>query len=355
MRNQQAPAQEALPVGVVIPTLNAMPLLPAHVESMRPWLPLVREIIVVDSHSEDGSADYLREALAAHEVEIHQRPRGLYQAWNFGISRIRSPYVYISTVGDSITADGLRHLVAVAEALEVDIVLSPPAFIDERGQPIEHIDWPIHRLLRELRLHGPARLSRWAAFGLAVISGGQALLGSSASNLYRSECLQQRPFSPDYGTAGDTAWGLQNALQLTFAVTPAKFSTFREHEKAYAASTYAVPELVRRLEELAEQTFATALRDDPSQAAAAEAAAVARLFMVREQIRVHQRRLSAARRSPGLPWFLRPGAWRARWRRNAARRAFERTVDRFFRELDHRPAPAGEFVELPRCEWARSG
>ena len=65
-----------------------------------------------------------------------------------------------------------------------------------------------------------------------------AILGSSASNLYRTQCLKERPFPTDFGTSGDGGWGILNAFDVKIAVTPRCFSTFRHHQKAYALSDY---------------------------------------------------------------------------------------------------------------------
>ena len=125
-----APTCGARPgIGVVLPTLNCASLLPAHLESMQPWLDLVSEIVVVDSHSNEGTVELIRERLKHPALRVHLHPRGLYQSWNFGLSRLRTKYAYISTVGDSITRAGLQHLHATAEKLDCDVVVSKPRFI----------------------------------------------------------------------------------------------------------------------------------------------------------------------------------------------------------------------------------
>src|SRR5258705_10933855 len=100
-------------LGVLVPTLNCASLVPAHLESMRSWFDFASEIVVVDSHSDDGTIDLLREGLKHPGLRILQHPRGLYQSWNFGINQITSKYTYVSTVGDSISRAGLEHLYAV--------------------------------------------------------------------------------------------------------------------------------------------------------------------------------------------------------------------------------------------------
>src|ERR1700761_342377 len=104
-----------LPVGVLIPTRNCMALLPEHVESMRGWLDLAEEIVVVDSDSRDGTKAFLKDKLSGRNVRFFEHPPGLYESWNFGLERMTARYVYISTVGDSITRAGLEHLAETAE------------------------------------------------------------------------------------------------------------------------------------------------------------------------------------------------------------------------------------------------
>src|ERR1039458_5366153 len=226
-----------LPIGVVLPTLNVRPQLPAHLAQMRTWLDLVEEIVVVDSQSDDGTEDYLRTQLRHPRTRFFSQPRGLYQAWNYGVGKVRSKYTYISTAGDSVTREGLEHLVETAEHFNADVIISPPRFVLEPGarMPFEH--WPIHELIAQLRLASPALLPRPAAFFHAVYHAVEqrlfGLLGSSASNLYRTATLQQRPFPTDCGHAGDTFWGVRNALQVSLAVTPRECSTFLIHPKTW--------------------------------------------------------------------------------------------------------------------------
>ena len=45
-----------------------MALLPAHLATMQPWLELAEEIVVVASHSQNGTVRFLREKLAAETL-----------------------------------------------------------------------------------------------------------------------------------------------------------------------------------------------------------------------------------------------------------------------------------------------
>src|SRR4051794_30761037 len=117
-----------LPLGVVIPTKNSLPYLPAHLAGMREWLGLVEEVVVVDSFSTDGTVDFLKSNLSHPRVTYASHPPGLYASWNHGIAQIRSPYVFIATTGDLITPAGLQQLCQTAEMLACDVVISKPTF-----------------------------------------------------------------------------------------------------------------------------------------------------------------------------------------------------------------------------------
>src|SRR5277367_523651 len=101
-----------LPLGVVIPTKNSMPYLPAHLEKLREWQDLAQEIVVVDSFSADGTVDFLKSNLAHPKISFLSHPPGLYQSWNHGVGHISARHTYISTTGDTITRAGIEKLVA---------------------------------------------------------------------------------------------------------------------------------------------------------------------------------------------------------------------------------------------------
>lgn len=66
---------------------------------------------------------------------------------------------------------------------------------------------------------------------LAFQNCPQAILGSSASNLYRGAHLRARPFPTEYGVVGDTAWIMRYGHETRLALTPRRGSTFCIHEK----------------------------------------------------------------------------------------------------------------------------
>lgn len=311
-------------LGVVIPTLNCAHLLESHIHSMLPWLDRVDEIIVVDSNSTDGTVDIITNRISHHNLRIHQRPRGLYQAWNYGIEQVQCKYTYISTVGDSITALGIDHLLKVATMNDSDVVVSSPEFIDEGGsRPRNPPIFPIDNLLKKLKITEPRQLSNMESFDFIVSSFPNAILGSSASNLYRTEVMKRYPFPTSYGTAGDGAWGMAHGLSHHIAVTPERFSTFRVHEKAYSKLDYTVNNLNEQLMHLLEEQTSQWIYENPERTTESNAIMIKEVVGKLKNLLLIQKDLES-RRGQVLPWIFNPRAWRARARRAAMRQSMKK-------------------------------
>jgi hypothetical protein len=294
----------SLPIGVVVPTYNSMTLLAAHLDSMPPWLDQVEEVVVVDSHSNDGTFEMLQGRLRHPNIRFFSRPRGLYQSWNYGIQQVRSTYTYISTVGDTITPAGLMHLVSTAEKLSCDVVISPPQFVDEAGQALCWNNWPVHDIIALLRLKEDVCIEGILPFFLALsYFPAGALLGSSASNLYRTAVLQGNPFPTEFGMGGDTAWGLFNSLKIRLGITPVSFSHFRIHQRSYALSEYSTHNAERRMLEGSLRTFEQVSSERPDLEVEAAQLNLGRL--IRAQILVQRYRSQLiSHRAQSWPWVI---------------------------------------------------
>jgi hypothetical protein len=218
-------------ISVVMPTYHCRALLDAHLRAMRGWLDLATEVIVVDSRSTDGTLEFLRAELQHPGLRIIERDRGLYQSWNEGIAATTGDWVYISTAGDTLTREQLEHLREVGERLAADVVVSPPDFVHEDGRPHRDLGWPPAQLLQAFGRGRPFAIHPAATQCLAFQNCPNALLGSSASNLYRGAHLRARPFPTEYGVVGDTAWIMRYAHETRLALTPRRGSTFCIHEK----------------------------------------------------------------------------------------------------------------------------
>jgi glycosyltransferase involved in cell wall biosynthesis len=226
-------------ISVVLPTYNCRSLLVRHLHSMQAWLDVVHEVIVVDSRSTDGTLEAIRQELRHPNLRIIERDRGLYQSWNEGIAATTGDWVYISTAGDTITREHLLHLRDLGERLAADVVVSPPYFVHEDGRP--------RVLLESFGQGAPLAIQPEATQILAFQFCPQAILGSSAADLYRGNHLRARPFPTEYGVVGDTAWIMRYGHETRLALTPTQGSAFCIHEKESSATPQQSYELYLRL------------------------------------------------------------------------------------------------------------
>jgi hypothetical protein len=322
-----------LPIGVVIPTRNVRPALQAHLAQLQTWADLAEEIIVVDSHSTDGTLELLQAELRHPGLRILQHPPGLYQSWNHAIRHVTAKYTYISTIGDTITAEGLQHLAATAEQLRSEVLISAPALVDVAGQPVTERRWPIHKLLDWYPLEQPVRLEPWQVFLLTTLHCPDSILGSSASDLYLTETLKRFPFPTDYGHAGDTAWGLAYGWRVVLAITPKLFSRFVLHPNDATLPPAAEARRMGRFYDLEDQKTAEFLKTPASAASQETQPSIAEIVTAIQKLHQSQRRYWAARHE-FWPWIVNPGAWRARAKRNHEREHLCQVKERICRNLE---------------------
>jgi glycosyltransferase involved in cell wall biosynthesis len=214
---------------------------------MQNWLDLADEIIVVDSHSTDGTNELIRQNLHHPNLKIIERQPGLYESWNQAITATSGKWIYISTVGDVISRQHLEKLLNLGETHGVDVVISPQRFTDEDGQTIMQPAYCNPKIYEVLKGRGIAILPPSATHFYAFVRGKpNALLGSVASDLFNGDHLRARPFSTEYGTHGDTAWLLKYARETRLCLLPECGSDFCLHRK-HAATSEPIIETMRRM------------------------------------------------------------------------------------------------------------
>lgn len=215
-------------ISAVIPIFNCRERLERHLASVKSWASQVHEIIVVDSGSSDGSLDLAREVLSSHRARFLHHPPGLYQSWNAGISEASAEWCYISTVEDPITPEGLSHLLETGQRYAVDVVISPPEMRSEDGSKPVDQKMPSNFLADSWKATGQTSRFLNRSETIALLCGmlPHGLLGSSASNLYRTAFLQAHPFPTDVGHCGDSAWGVTVAPFAKIAFTARECARF---------------------------------------------------------------------------------------------------------------------------------
>ena len=203
-----------LPVSVIIPTLNCREKLSAHLDASEEWLPYVQEVIAIDSQSTDGTYEILEERLKKYNAVIIKAEKGLYQCWNQAISQSSKSFIYISTIGDTITKCELEELYLTATQNNLELVIGTPLIVDSKGQTIQNIKWPIHWLKEHAPKVNLKILEEKERIFLASAFMPESIIGSSASNLYRRDVLVNCPFPISCGHQGDVAWAISNIPKI---------------------------------------------------------------------------------------------------------------------------------------------
>jgi hypothetical protein len=169
----------------------------------------------------------------------------------------------------------------------------------------------VEHIIKTLQIVEPRVLDPFTNMLFQILCLPDAILGSSASNLYRTQLMKENPFPVEYGTVGDGAWGLANFLKCSLAVTPRRFSTFREHEKSYSKKSYHISDLNDRLFRLLSDTVLGGIANGGEFSEKCETFEIHRILsLIRARMKL-QRTLEAHRRRP-LPWILNPYAWMTR-------------------------------------------
>jgi Glycosyl transferase family 2 len=289
------------PISVIIPVYQCAERLPEHVESLRLLRPMVHEFIWVITESSDRSHEIAREAAKELGGQVLEVPRGLYLAWNSGIALATGEFIYISTIGDTITPAGLNALSICIQKNQADVVFSPPVISPATEANLKcSRHWPVFKFSQILNQHAEGRLPKEKAFLIQILSGASGLLGSCASCLFRASFLLSRPFPTDHHHYGDTAWTYQHLPEATLSFHPNPVARFVIHDQ----NTHRLVDkrqIYRLTEELALQLPPQVTR------------------IVHEYIRASIQIDTIRDPHPRFGWWWIPLAWKSRWIRNTAR------------------------------------
>lgn len=243
-------------VGIVVPTRNCRELLPDHLANLRCFRDEIAEIVFVDSESTDGTLELVKAQLKDWpQARLLQTPPGLYASWNAAIAEIKSKWVNIATVGDMLRPSGLVSLAECGEKLQADAVLSPPIMVNSRQESVP-VRWPIHELIDYYGSRWSECLmdnrEKWLFLTCLLPS---TILGSAASNLYRTSFLQKNPFPTYFGHEGDVAWGIEIAHFVRLAIVSKECASFVVHERDSALSAGSQSERFSQLSLLARKAL----------------------------------------------------------------------------------------------------
>lgn len=214
---------------------------------------------------------------------------------------------------------------------DCDIVLSKPVFRDLNGQSRE-IRWPIDDIIEGMSPRECRYLDGLEAMVYAAGRPDSALLGSSASNLYRTSFFKQRPFPLDWGVGGDGGWVWHHVAEARWGALAGSCSTFLIHPPQSHKKDLQ-PSAKHKLNEVIECSVERWVRDGaltPDELALIEWPKLLKTF---RGYLDSKKRFDGNRRRKGI-WFLRPSAWMQRMARKRARRKLLESRDHALRALE---------------------
>jgi len=225
------PPPPSAPISVVIPVYQCAQRLPGHIDMIRHLRPAFGQVIWVCTPSQDRSHDTARREAESQKDVYLEVPPGLYHAWNEGIARATRPYTYVSTVGDTITPEGLASMLATLQSLQAAIVFSPPKIQPATRENIRCTrHWPIFHYDYLLRIYDGRIVPTPVLARFQLLAGISCLLGSFASCLCETSLLQARPFPLNFHHYGDTAWFYQHLTEARVAYLKNACTTFHVHD-----------------------------------------------------------------------------------------------------------------------------
>lgn len=200
-------------VDVVIPNYNKVKFIRDCLDSLIEQTYSSWRCIVVDGYSDDGSWEIIKQYAAKDpRFEIYQLPRnGLYNSWNFGLSKVKSPYFCILTSDDTWEKDWLKIAVNSLESnLSAICAAARTRIINNEGKPLEIA---IHNLMGEQILAPKTNISKITIDGIISSISGY-FLGSIYTSVHslvmRSEIVfQGERFAEDVGFIADYEWYLR--------------------------------------------------------------------------------------------------------------------------------------------------
>ena len=236
-------------VSICLPTLNARAFLEARMASLLGQTLTDWELIVCDSHSEDGSWEFFDAFAGDPRVHLHHVPQdGLYAGWNECLRRATGEYVYIATADDTCQPDLLERLTALLDAdRAVDLAVCRYGRIDEHGDELsdDFLSPDLDRFLGDWR-DRLQRRSRYAELLIMLVLDCQ--WNTLPAVVFRRSLLERTGlFSTDLSSYADVAWRIKAVLQSDVLYCPDVLASWRWHAgQATAALPSNRAELVYR-------------------------------------------------------------------------------------------------------------
>lgn len=226
-------------VSICLPTFNSIEHLEQRIDSILKQTIDDWELIVVDSHSTDGTTERLHAlALSDARVTVHTAPRGLYAAWNEALLKARGEYIYIATADDTMEPNCLElassALARQPEALLchfcINCINSAGVIIPGKWNSAPGIKSYGSAIKTEHLISSEEMVRRLLRNGTVITSVTEML--------FRRRLLALAGLFPtDQGSAGDYAWQFAAVRAAPVLHIPNYLATWRLHDKQASKAT----------------------------------------------------------------------------------------------------------------------
>jgi len=216
-----------VPLQIILPTFNSETFLKKRLDSINRQTFKDWHIINIDSGSLDDSVTMIREIIPKEKVSFFFHPPGLYQSWNYALSKCKAEFIHIATSDDWEEADFYERLLAIMRENRCDLAHSAFRIVDSEdrviGQsyeyfwPAEVFGWRLGRVYAK-----PCLPDFFYSFelGYSVISMNSAI--------FRRDLLEKAGYFPtDCGYLGDWLWYLNARLKSNVWCIDEPLAAFR--------------------------------------------------------------------------------------------------------------------------------
>ena len=219
-------------VSVLLPNLNNRPYLEERMETILNQTFGDWELIVVDSHSDDGAWEFFQQcAKEDPRIKLFQDSRqGIYNSWNTCIRLARGEYVYFATSDDTMEPTFLETMVkALDEHPECDLAHCKLKIIDERGQPHpSRVSWDLfYGTLYFGDLIDKKHIRLAPHDGILYCCVRTVYTSITQLLIHRSLFDKIGLFLTNYGPVADFEWGMRASLVANIIHVPEYLATWR--------------------------------------------------------------------------------------------------------------------------------
>ena len=128
MPDQSANPDISRDITVLVPAYQCASQLADHSKTLQRYRKLGCSVLWVVSPSPDGSEKLAQTICQETGDAFLLSPPGLYESWNFGITRVSTEFLAVSTIGDFYLNDNLLAMAKLLKELSADVCFTPPSF-----------------------------------------------------------------------------------------------------------------------------------------------------------------------------------------------------------------------------------